>query len=274
VVAQELVLRIVAARSPEIARRSALMGGGLYLAIGMIPAGIGLMGLSLMPGLEHPEQILPLLAQKHLSTFFYILFAGALLSAILSTVDSTLLAASSLISRNVIAPLRPGMSESGKVRVARIGVVASGVMAYVLALSAETIYSLVESASSFGSSGIFITVVFGLFTKFGGRRAAFASLTLGLTVWLYATYALDHPYAYLLSLAAALAAYVVGAFLDRNSAGQGRVVPPDERSDLRSLPAAENVAPESEFPRSGANSAVPPIPLIGWFPGKLPPPTR
>jgi SSS family transporter len=228
VVAQELVLRILATRSPEVARRSALMGGGLYLAVGMIPVGIGLIGVSLLPGLDNPEQILPLLAQKHLSTFFYILFAGALLSAILSTVDSTLLAASSLISRNVIGPMRPVMSEAAKVRVARWGVMGCGLFAYVLALSAETIYSLVESASSFGSAGIFVTVVFGLFTKFGGMRAAFASLTTGLAVWLWATYVADHSYAYLLSLAAAFAAYVVGGVIDGRRAGQGGVIPAKE----------------------------------------------
>ena len=44
------------------------------------------------PNLEEPEQLVTLLAQQHLSTFFYVLFAGALISAILSTVDSCLLA--------------------------------------------------------------------------------------------------------------------------------------------------------------------------------------
>lgn len=171
VLAQELVARILATRSPEIARRASLLGGGLYLGIGMIPVFIGLVGVQLLPGLEHPEQLLPRLAQAHLNTFLYIMFAGALVSAILSTVDSALLAAASLVSHNLVVPLRPGMSERAKVGFARAGVIVFGIVAYVLALSAEGVYALVESASAFGSAGVFIVAVFALFTRFGGARA-------------------------------------------------------------------------------------------------------
>jgi len=215
VVAQELVARVIATRTPEIARRSALWGGGLYLLIGLIPALIGLCGPALIPGLANPEQVLPLVAQKHLSTFFYILFAGALVSAILSTVDSTLLAASSLVSHNLIVPLNPRWSEAMKVRSARVGVVVFGVIAYGLALQAESIFGLVESASAFGSAGIFIVVVFGLFTNIGGARSAFAALTVGLVVWLTGTYVADFRYAYLASLLASLLAYLTIAFIEK-----------------------------------------------------------
>jgi hypothetical protein len=43
---------------------------------GLIPAGIGLIGYTLVPGLEDPEQVLPLVAQQHLPTALYALFAG------------------------------------------------------------------------------------------------------------------------------------------------------------------------------------------------------
>ncbi|CAG1770545.1 partial Sodium/glucose cotransporter, partial [uncultured bacterium] len=59
VVAQELVARVLATRSPTVARRSALAGGGLYIGVGLIPVFIGLIGVGLLPNLDHPEQILP-----------------------------------------------------------------------------------------------------------------------------------------------------------------------------------------------------------------------
>jgi solute:Na+ symporter, SSS family len=207
VVAQELASRIIAARSPQVARRSALLGGGLYLLIGMIPAVIGLMGIVLVPHLEHPEQIVPQIAQQHLNVYFYILFIGALVSAILSTVDSTLLAASSLVSHNLILPLKPDLSERAKVRMARIGVAICGLLAYWLALHADRIYDLVESSSSFGSAGIFIIMVFGLFSKRGGAASGYAALISGLSVWTFATLR-DWPYPFVSSLAAALVAYL------------------------------------------------------------------
>lgn len=208
VVAQELVSRVIATRSPRVAQRSAIFGGFMYLGIGLIPAVIGLLGAQMFPGLNDPERILPLVAQKHLSTFFYILFTGALVSAILSTVDSTLLAASALVSHNLIVAMKPTMPEAQKLRFARLGVIGAGLIAYGLALQAESIYGLVESASSFGSAGILVIVVFGLFTKIGSRASAFSALSCGVLAWLAATYLVKAETPYLLSLGAALAGYL------------------------------------------------------------------
>ncbi len=62
VIAQELVSRVLACRSPQIARQACLTGGLLYLSVGLIPVLIGLLGSRLLPGQEHPVQILPQLA--------------------------------------------------------------------------------------------------------------------------------------------------------------------------------------------------------------------
>jgi SSS family transporter len=208
VVAAELVARVIAMRSPVVARRACLAAGSLYLVIGLIPVMLGLIGARIMPGLEHPEQVLPLLALDRLSPILYLFFAGALVSAILSTVDSTLLVCASLTSHNIIVPLRPGIDERGKVRIARMGVAVFGVLAYVMALYAEGVYDLVEQASAFGSAGIVVVVAFGLFTRWGGAHSAFASLLAGLVVWVVGSYVLALPFAYLAALASAVLAYV------------------------------------------------------------------
>lgn len=231
VVAQELISRVLASRSASVARRAAFTATGLYLVVGLIPAFIGLIGPTLAPGLEDSEQLLPVVAQQHLHSFMYIIFAGALISAILSTVDSTLLAAAALTTENIVASLKPGLGSAARLRISRLGVVFFGVMAYVLALNADSILALVEDASSFGSAGIFITLIFGLFTAWGGSRAAACSLLAGVGTWLYGTYmpalewpvisALDaatHAWPYLCALAAALLGYLVGSLFDRNSA--------------------------------------------------------
>jgi Na+/proline symporter len=208
VVAQEVISRVLASRSPQIAQRSSFMAGGMYIVIGVMPLLIGLVGLSQIPNLEDPEHILPLMAQQHLSTVFYVIFAGALVSAILSTVDSALLAASALLSHNVIISIRPEMPERRKLLISRAGVIAMGVIAYLLALHAKGVYHLVKDASSFGSAGIFVVMIFGLFTKFGGVRNALASLISGASVWIVSYYFFDFEWSYLLSLAVALAAYL------------------------------------------------------------------
>ncbi len=215
VLAQEMVAKVIAARSPELARGGALAAGGLYVAIGVIPVGLGLVGARLMPGLEDPEQILPRMALEHFPIWFYAIFAGALISAILSTVDSALLAAASLVSHNLIVPLRPGMTDRAKLRSARAGVVAFGIGSYALALHAEGVYALIEAAAAFASAGVLVSASFGLFTRVGGARSASAALLVGALVWLVAELGELVEAPYLTSLAAALASYLAVAAFER-----------------------------------------------------------
>lgn len=214
VVAQELVVRVSATRAPEVARRSALGAGVAYVAIGSIPVALGLLGAHLLPGLEDGEQVLPRLAQEFLPTWGYVLFAGALVSAILSTVDSTLLVCSSLFSHNLVLPLRPELGERAKLRLARAGVVGFGIAATAVALLGDSVSALVHEASALGSAGILVAVVFGLFTRFGGAASALAALVGGATTYVAGVaLGLEHPY--LTSLGVALAGYVSLAVVGR-----------------------------------------------------------
>lgn len=231
VVAAELVQRVIAARSPQVARRSTIGASALYVVMGLIPVSIGLMGTTLLPGLEHPEQLLPLVAERYLPVALYTLFAGALVSAILSTVDSALLVASGLVSHNLLIPLRPDMTERQKVRLARAGVAVFGVLAYVIALHADGVYALVEEASAFGSAGIFVVVTLGLFTRWGGPRAAAGALLAGLAAWVLGAYMLAWETPYLVSLAAAFAGYAAGAVGE--GGGPGRLKPLQQTHEVR-----------------------------------------
>ena len=212
-VATEIVARVIATRSPDVARRSALMGGGLYLLVGLIPVFVGLVGPTFGLDLADPEQLMPALARQILPTVLYALFAGGLISAILSTVDSTLLVSSGLLSHNLLIPALRITDERAKVRLARAGVVGLGLVAWALARRADGVFELVEQASAFGSAGALVTVSFGLFTQIGGARTATATLAAGMLVYLAASFA-GTPYPFLASLAAALVTYVGGAGME------------------------------------------------------------
>ena len=233
VVAQELVARVIATRSPGIARRACLTGAGIYLALGLIPVFIGLVGARLIPGLADPETILPMVARHLLPDVLYAVFAGALLSAILSTVDSCVLSAAALTSHNLVVRLFPVMPDARKVKVARWGVVIFGLVAYVLATRAESVLALVENASAFGSAGIFVIVLMGLFTRLGGSRAAMTSLVSGMTVWVIGNYLHGWPHPYLASLVAATVGYLAVAFAEpragENLLAAPAIVPMPER---------------------------------------------
>jgi Na+/proline symporter len=87
-----------------------------------------------------------------------------------------------------------------------------GVVAYVLALYAEGVYQLVKDASSFGSAGIFLAIVIGMFSRFGNARSAIAAMITGAVVWLTLHYGTTFEYGYLTALAASLMMYTVMVF--------------------------------------------------------------
>lgn len=218
VLAQELISRTLASRSEHVAKRSALAGAGVYFVVGAIPVVIALIGSSLVGNLEEADQFLPTVADKLLHPVLYVVFSGALISAILSTVDSALLAAAALTSHNVILPLMPDATEKMKVRLARICVVAFGVMAYLFAIREGTIHDKVEEASAFGSAGILIVGVFALFSGFGGKWAAGAALIMGSAAWLIANFGFALPYPYIVALFASLAVYLAVAAVEPRAA--------------------------------------------------------
>ncbi len=213
VVAVELVGRVIAARTPDIASRSSVIAGGMYIGVGLIPVFVGLTGAAIVPDLTDAEQLLPMVAQALLPAALYALFAGALISAILSTVDSTLLVSSGLLSHNLLVPLLRHPTERQRVLVARLGVGGFGILAYLLALRAEGVYALVEQASAFGSAGTLVIVSFGLFTRIGGPATAAATLLVGVGSYLGASIG-GFPHPFLTSLAAALGTYLGGAMLE------------------------------------------------------------
>jgi Na+/proline symporter len=214
VVATELVGRVIATRSPEVARRSSFLAAAMYLAVGLIPVIVGLLGQRIAPGLADAEQLVPTVARELLPTVLYAVFAGGLISAILSTVDSTLLVSAGIFSHNLVVPTLRVRDERSKVRIARAAVVAFGCIAYALALRAEGVFALVEQASSFGSAGILVTVSFALFSRLGGPRTAAATLTAGMVSYFSGVIA-GFLYPFLLSLGTALGVYLAGALVER-----------------------------------------------------------
>jgi Na+/proline symporter len=181
-VAQEAISRFLGATSPSVARQGCYIAAGLYLVVGSIPAMLGLLGAANGFEAQSQDAYLPELAQAYLDPVLYVILMGALVSAILSTVDTTLLAISAIATRNLVEPFAPGIPEKGKVALGRVMTAFSGVVALGVAASGDTIKGLVEVASSFGSAGIVVALLFGLHTRFGTQMAAIAAMSTGATI--------------------------------------------------------------------------------------------
>ncbi len=182
-VAPEAISRTLAARSPQVARRACFWGAGLYFLVGLIPVIIALVGTHLIPPVAEADAFLPALVSRFLPPWLAVLFLGALVSAILSTIDSTLLSVAGLASRNVLLPLfKSPVAEKTKVRLSRSIVIIAGLIAYGIATAGESIYSLVETASSFGSAGFLVCLLGGLFLRQVSGVACAAILISGVAL--------------------------------------------------------------------------------------------
>jgi len=219
IAAQELASRVLAMRGATLARNATVAAGGVYLVLGVVPVLLGLGAFAFLgDGIDH-EQVLSRFAQQNLPLPLYILFLGALVSAILSTLSGALLVAASLTAHNLFVHLHPRMSEPAKLAASRWAVVGLGVIAYLIALSSESVYELVQQSSSLGSSGILVIMVFALWgQRVGHKHSGYAALVTGTATWLLGEHVWELEYAYLLSLFAAFAAYFLVAVLEKKPA--------------------------------------------------------
>lgn len=199
-IAQELIARVLSSKNKDQARRASFHGMWMYLLFGSIPIILGLLGSQFSLELSNSEEFLPTLAKTILPNWLYIVFAGALISAILSTVDSILLAISALISHNVIAPYFNITSPINQLRLARSVLVISGLIAFILAVMGESVYDMVETASSFGTTGIVVITLGGLLVKSGNEILANICLVSGLVFSILLEYVLHVPASFSLNL--------------------------------------------------------------------------
>ena len=212
-IAQELMARVFSARSLETARRATYWSAAIYIVLGACPVLLGLLGPQLMPSLAEPEQLLPHLSKQLLPPVLQALFSCALVAAILSTVDSILLASSALIAHNVLSPTLKVQTDRGKLLVARTCVVVFGILALVIALYADGIYELVETASAFGTAGVLVVTLAALYLPWGGHVAAAAALVVGAIATPVLTYVLEVPAPFLGSIFCAVVAYCSSAWI-------------------------------------------------------------
>ena len=116
---QYFVQRALAARSLDQARKGALFGGLLKLPNVFLMIIPGLIAVALLPELDNPDRVFPTLAFELLPTGLRGLVLTALLAAIMSSLDSALNAAASLLTMDFVRPFRPAITDRALLRIGR-----------------------------------------------------------------------------------------------------------------------------------------------------------
>lgn len=214
-IAQELISRTLASKSAVAAQRASYYACLVYIVLGSIPVFLGLIGPKLLPGIPHHEEFLSLLSHKYLNSVMQVILIGALISAILSTIDSIFLAIAAIASQNLIHGYVELKTEKQKLYVARLFVVMAAVISYFIAISADGFYQLVQMASSLGTAGIFVVTIVGLWTPWGHSWAAALALLAGLFFFPIAEKALDLQAPFLSTILVSAVFFICGTLIDQ-----------------------------------------------------------
>jgi solute:Na+ symporter, SSS family len=184
---QDVFQRAMSSGSARTAEWSCYIAAFLYLTIAMLPLYISLCTKHLYPELvnEDTQLSLPNMVLAHTALPVQILFFGSLLSAILSTASSAILAPASIFSENLVRPLAGNrFSDKQFLLLTKLSVLLFSVVATVMACLRSNIYELVGESSVLSLVSLFAPLTFGLYWKRSSRTGAFISMVAGMLTWI------------------------------------------------------------------------------------------
>lgn len=186
---QDLMQRICSAGSDKIAAKSCLLASGGYLLMGVLPVGTGMAAYLLLPEASGEfEDVVMVVASRLLSPALLLVFFLAIVSAVLSTIVSAVLAPSAVLAHNLIEPawrVRLGRkpAERSLLLLQRGSIVAVAVASAWLAYRGEGAYELVQASYSMALVGMFVPFVVGLRTRRAPALAGILSMVAGIVPW-------------------------------------------------------------------------------------------
>ncbi len=194
-VGMTLYQRIYACRSVKEAKKAWYMAGlfewpvmafmgvllGLFARVAADQGMFGYMGFESAEGL-HQEQGLPMLLRTVLPVGLMGLMMAAYFSAIMSTADSCLVAASGNVTGDLFRKwFGLNMDDNRLIRMSQIVTLALGVVALLLAAAMETVLDIMLYSYAVMVSGLLVPIIGGLYWKKASSTGAlWAMITGGL----------------------------------------------------------------------------------------------
>jgi len=179
--APQLLTRFISARGRNEIADASLLAVLCIIVFDVGAVLAGMAGRSLFPGLEDPETILPIMSAELFPPVVTGLFLVIVLAAIMSTVDSLLILASSAIVRDVVQRVfNPGLSDKRLSLYGKLTTVVIGAFALIFALGeVRVIFWFVLFAWSGLGSAFTPVVLCSLFWKKTTRAGAIAGMVGG-----------------------------------------------------------------------------------------------
>jgi SSS family solute:Na+ symporter len=199
---QAIIQRSLGARSEFDARASFIWGALIKNVIPLVIAVPGLIALAIFPDLKDGDHAIPRLVQELLPIGLRGVFVAAFLAALMSSVDSYLNSAATIVSLDVYKRfVNPGVSQERLLAIGRIttlALVAWAIgFAVLLARMEEDsgIYAIFQTLMAFFQGPALAVLLLGVFWPRATGSAAFVGLLSGI-ITSVSLYALNEPIVY------------------------------------------------------------------------------
>jgi sodium/proline symporter len=150
----------------------------------MVAVFLGIIGSVILPDIGNSEFIVPELAKAHLHPVAIAVFVGAMLAAIMSSADSALLAASSIVAKNALPYVNRNPSPRLTLLVTRLAIPFFGGIAILIALRVQVVFDLMVDANILGLAVIIVPFILGVWWTKANRAGALSGMAAGLITWL------------------------------------------------------------------------------------------
>jgi SSS family transporter len=178
--------RFYSMRDEKTVRKAIFIAIGFQVVISLTIMSIGMLMRVIFPNLPSQDQATAIMAFQVLPPVVGALLLVAMLSAIMSTVNSVLLVTGAGVAHDLYGKfIRPGASERHRVNVNRIAIVVLSLVPLYFALQKlGDVQGIVLEQAKFIASFFFVPIVVGLNWKGGTAKGAVASMVGGFTACL------------------------------------------------------------------------------------------
>ncbi|WP_418603304.1 sodium:solute symporter [Hwangdonia sp.] len=180
---QFITQRILSAKSIDHGRWGVLFAGFLKLITLFIMILPGVMARKLYPNLENADLVLPTMIFDLLPQGIIGLVVAGIIAALMSSLDSTLNSASTLVTMDFVHKFKPNLNTKQLMNVGRITTVLFMVFAVLWApqiAKFDSLFRYLQTMLSYITPPIAAVFLFGLFWKKTTSNAAFNSLLIGM----------------------------------------------------------------------------------------------
>ncbi len=189
--------RFYSMRDERTVKQAIAVAIGFQFLIGVSVLAIGLLTRVLFPTLPSPDQASSVMAFELLPPLVGALMIVAMVSAIMSTVNSILLVTGASVAHDLYGRfIRPGASQSELVAVNRMAIVVLAFIPVYFALQEfSDVQAIVVEQAKFIASFFFVPVVIGLNWRGGTATGAVASMIGGFSACLIWEFTGQHGFA-------------------------------------------------------------------------------